>query len=217
MKKTLSTLIAIMVFAVTSTSAYADFLLGGDIEANAWMPSVSVDGQKVMDDEVAYTLQGTIEHVVPLIPNVLVSYSRLSETNFDYSKTDLLGYYEILDNDIASIDIGLGMTALSFNELKTDTLNVKDAIGYLPTAYASVEVGIPATPLFIYTKAFLSGTHENFAFDGSVGLQYEISLTVVDVEIQGGYRVQDYKFDDLDSNKFDTKLDGFFVGVNLDF
>jgi len=216
MKKILKMALSIALLSFVAIPAQADFLLGSDIEANAWMPNMKVDGN-VLSHDIAYTLQGTLEHPIPLFPNFLGSYSTMNEKKLKYTKIDALAYYEILDNSLVSVDVGLGVTALDFSHIKTNTINIDNATSYLPAAYAAVELGIPSTPLFIYAKTFLSGSHKNTVIDGSVGIQYEIDLVLMKLELQGGYRVQDYQFNNLENNKFNAQLGGFFAGVNLDF
>lgn len=208
-KKTLTA----VTLSILSMSASADVILGGDVEVNAWMPTVSVDGSEL--DSVsnpAITAEASLEHVIPLIPNAKVGTTQLSDGDFDYSKSDAILYYEILDNDLVTFDIGVGATMLDI-----DSPTINDVSGTLPTAYAQGEFGIPATPLFVFAEGYLSGDGDSQIVDASVGVQYEFGLVVADLELQAGYKVQNIDLEDFDNATAEVEMDGFFVGVNLDF
>lgn len=218
MKKTL---LACLI-ASTSFSASADFLLGGDIEVNAWQQNQTFRGNGATqeDDNLSYTFEASIEHFVPLIPNAKIGRSSVAGDFYEYTKTDATLYYEFLDNDLISLDAGIGLTQLSdgsvYNSVQGRDVSFS---GVLPHLYAAAEVGIPATPLFIFAKGSGISYADNTMLDTSVGVKFSIPLVLVNLEFQGGYRTQTFDlvgYDDLNID-VDAETSGVFVGVNVDF
>jgi len=216
MKKTL---LACLI-ASTSFSASADFLLGGDIEVNAWQQNQTFkgNGSTQEDDHFSYTFEASLEHFVPLIPNAKIGRSSVEGDFYEYTKTDATLYYEFLDNDLISIDAGIGLTQLSDGLVNDSGVSVNFS-GVLPHLYAAAEVGIPATPLFLFAKGTGISYADNKMLDTSVGVKFSIPLVLVNIEFQGGYRTQTFDlvgYDNLNID-FDAETSGLFAGVNIDF
>ncbi|RQW62112.1 TIGR04219 family outer membrane beta-barrel protein [Vibrio viridaestus] len=202
-----------LLLATPSFYSSADVLLGGDIEVNAWQQDYFYNNQDRGDD-VTYTLEASLEHPIPLIPNVKYARSEANASSFEYTKQDFTLYYEILDNDLVSFDIGAGLTRLSNGRLNNQSFN-----GSLPHIYAATEIGLPTTPIFFFAKGSGISYSDTEMYDVSAGIQYAIGLGLMDLELQLGYRVQHFNvkdFDDL-STRLDTETKGFYGGVNLDF
>lgn len=194
-------------------SANADTLLGADVEVNAWNQDYTHNSQKSGDD-ISYTLEASVEHPIPLIPNVKYAYSSADADTYQYTKQDFTLYYELLDNDLISLDVGAGSTYLSDGKLNNQKFK-----GYVPHLYAATEIGIPGTPLFIFGKGSGVSYSDYEMLDASAGIQYAIGMGLFDVELQIGYRIQTFNlkgFDDLTVD-VDTKTEGFYGGVNIDF
>ena len=221
MKKTL---LACLITSA-SFSASADFLLGGDIEANVWQQNhmFTGNGFEQEDENRAYTFEVSIEHFIPLIPNPKFAQSSVEGDYYEYTKRDFTLYYEFLDNDLISVDAGVGITQIK-DGLVNLTSGPKETSGSIPHVYAAVEAGIPFTPLFVYAKGNAFAYDGNKMLDASVGIQYEIPLTLFDLELQVGYRVQEFDLTSFDIFSFEaqtidlqSKTDGVFAGVNIDF
>jgi len=214
MKKSLITM-ALLTGAFT---AHADTLAGGDIEVNTWQPDYkyqsSDDG-----DSTEITIEASFEHPIPLIPNIKYAQSAVDAKKFEYTKRDYILYYEILDNDLVSFDIGAGATHLSDGKITLPAASTQKFSGYVPTLYAMGEIGLPATPLFIFAKGTGIAYSDTQLMDLSAGLKYEIGLGLIGLELQAGYRSQTFDLEDFDSLTvdLDTSASGFFAGVNIDF
>jgi outer membrane protein len=207
-----STQLSLLLVALPVCSAHADVLLGGDIEVNAWNQDYERDGAGDGDD-VSYTFEASIEHPIPLIPNIKFAQSSADAGSFKYTKQDVTLYYELLDNDLVSFDAGAGITYLSKGELDSQSFE-----GYVPHVYAAAEVGIPGTPLFLFGKGSGMSFSDYEMLDASAGIQYEIGMGIFDLELQVGYRTQTFtlkSFDNL-SATLDTDTSGYFAGVNID-
>lgn len=209
----------------TSFSASADFLFGGDIEVNAWQQSQSHNNVLLNEDdeEIAYTFEASFEHFLPLIPNPKVSQSNVDADTFKYTKRDFTLYYEFLDNDILTLDLGIGVTKL-FEGSTFRNGSWKSNNGIVPHVYGLVEIGIPFTPLFVYAKGTAFTYETNDMLDASAGIKYSIPLTVINLEFQAGYRLQRFNLTseeiltiELQTIDLDSETDGFFAGVNIDF
>ena len=215
-------LLASLITSISCTAS-ADFLFGGDIEANVWQQNQTFMGNTsgdLEDSQHAYTFEASIEHFIPLVPNPKIAISSIDGDDYKYTKRDFTLYYEFLDNDLISVDAGAGVTQLSDGSIRnTSTSSWENFDGYIPHLYAAVEIGIPATPFFVYAKGTGISFADNEMKDFSVGLQYSIPMYLMDIEIQGGYRSQEFNlvgYEGLDLD-MDAKTDGFFVGVNIDF
>ncbi|MFB9136099.1 TIGR04219 family outer membrane beta-barrel protein [Vibrio sp. AK197] len=207
MKKTVLSLL----LAATAFSSHADMLLGADVEMNLWQQDYQFNGID-NGDEMTYTVEASLEHPIPLVPNVKLAQSSADADNFEYTKQDFTLYYEILDNDLVSIDVGAGLTRLFDAKVNTQTFD-----GYLPHVYGAAELGIPATPLFLFAKGWAFSYDDYDMSDLSAGIQYEIGMGLFDIELQAGYRVQKFDLDDFDHINLDSEAKGVFAGVNLDF
>ncbi|MDA7747089.1 TIGR04219 family outer membrane beta-barrel protein [Psychromonas sp.] len=200
---------------------FSDTLIGGDIEVNAWQQNQTFrgNGHDEDNDEIAYTFEASIEHFIPLVPNVKYGYSGVDGDDYKYTKHDFTLYYEIFDNDILSFDAGVGVSQFSDGSVRVDSIGWQDFDGPLPHLYLGAEVGIPSTPIFLFAKGSGVTYKDNDMLDYSVGIQYEFSLVAFDIELQGGYRSQTIDlvgYDDLTID-LDAETSGFFAGVNFDF
>ena len=219
MKKFTKSLITITAIALmsTSTTTIADTLIGAEFEVNYWAQSSTASsmGNIVsLSDTENYALEATFEHPIPLLPNLKTAYSVVDNNLFSYNKTDITFFYEIFDNDLVSVDLGAGASVFSNSSI----VGVEFS-GVLPYIYVMAELGIPATPLFLYTKANILSIGSNTFMDYQAGLKYEIGLYALDFEVQAGYRQQDLNFKDFGdlAMEADMKTDGFFAGITLDF
>ena len=208
--------------ASTSFSASADFLLGGDVEVNAWQQNQTFKGNGTTqeDDTITYTFEASLEHFIPLIPNPKISRSAVEGKYYEYTKTDATLYYEFFDNDLISIDAGVGLTQLTdgsvYNAARGEDV---DFNGVIPHLYAAAEVGIPFTPFFVYAKGTGISYADNEMLDASVGVKFSIPLVLINLEFQGGYRTQTFNLVGYDSLSIpvDAETSGLFAGVNIDF
>ena len=95
---------------------------------------VDVKEHLFWDDESQGYLFATLEHPVPIIPNVRLMYTKVDQSGsgittfefdgnfydgtvsneFSIETTDLIAYYEVLDN-VVSLDIGLNIRSLNID------------------------------------------------------------------------------------------------------
>lgn len=215
MKKSI---IAILMLG-TTFAASADVVLGADVELNYWNQSSTIEPSIAdIDDEASLFGSVSFEHVIPLVPNVKYSFASIDNAAFEYSKQDATLYYEILDNDIVSVDLGVGVTHFGSGKIKAlSGLPVDDFEGVLPHIYAGAEIGIPMTGVTFYTDISSTMINDSSVLDAAVGVRYDISLVAVEIGLQAGYKVVEFDMDDFDDLHFNMKTDGFYAGINLDF
>lgn len=203
------------------------------------------------NDETFGSYYVAVEHPIPLVPNFKVRYTDLdlrgstvldenfefdgntypagtsAFTNAELSHFDYTLYYEILDNDLVSVDLGLSAKQFDgdFEVASADdgviediTRSTQEVSGFVPLVYGRGEVGLPFTGL----SAFAEGNF--FALDGSkvndfqVGIQWEfIDNMAVDMAIRAGYRSMMIELDDVDDIDTDLTVDGPFAGLQVHF
>ncbi|WP_207062095.1 TIGR04219 family outer membrane beta-barrel protein [Motiliproteus sp. SC1-56] len=237
--------------AAMALPVQADTLLGIRIGGQYW----NMDGDGTLgnaddssradfdfDREGQGTYYVSLEHFIPLLPNVKVKHTEL-ETNgsdtvsnfdfegftfdgrvnsdVDFSHTDLILYYELLDNWV-SLDLGLNIMqidgSVSVTEVDTATTERVDFDGYLPTLYVAVEGQLPFTGFSIAGEVSgLAGGGHQF-YDAQAQLQYKVIDNIAfDIELQAGYRQTRLKLDDIDDLDTDIEFSGPFAGIQIHF
>lgn len=206
----------------------------GSFQKTSDPAQVSVKDNLFWDTESQGYLFATLEHPVPILPNVRLMYTQMDQsgsgiTNFvfdgdtysgdvsnDFSitTTDLILYYEVLDN-VVSLDIGLNVRNLKVDySLTSIGANTSDSMSEtVPMLYALVG-GSPIPDLII------SGELSYVAFSGSSvsDLTAKIAYTTdYFVGFEAGYRSQKFEFDDVSDNDADLNFDGLFAGAYLKF
>lgn len=218
-KKSKITLSALAVASICSFSSpsYSAILLGAKAGIDYWYADAKINGSSANDASFQPSIYASLEHFIPFVPNGKVRYTNVESelANIKFGQFDLIGYYEILDNDIVSIDIGY-----HFQNFK-GTFRGIEFNEWQPNAYGDVRVGIPTTPLFFFTT-FSGGTYDGtHTVDAEAGAIFSLDLVLIDVNFKLGYRIQDYTLNyfaglnPLDSQRF--KNQGAFLGVELNF
>ena len=211
------TLAALSVFTLSNlalNTVHADTLLGADLEVGLWSPSYNAGSsiENTTGDSTSIFASATIEHPVPFIPNFKLSLSEVNSDSYEYTKLDYTAYYEILDNDAISIDIGLGISQFSGGRFLTESFS-----GAIPHTYLDAEIALPFLNTTLYTDIHYLNYDGSQITDAIAGLRYDFNLIAVDLGLKAGYRVQSFDTKDFDDLSFDVKTDGYFVGLHADF
>ncbi|EPG0370752.1 TPA: TIGR04219 family outer membrane beta-barrel protein [Photobacterium damselae] len=199
---------AVLAATFAAIPAQADTLLGVKVGADAWFADSKVAGHT--DDSTSGSYYVSLEHFIPLVPNVEIRYNNIDANNAKFDQTDFTAYYEILDNDLVALDLGLTMTKFS----SAQVLGGRNFDEWQPSLYGNAEIGIPMTPLAAFTKLNYGSYDGTQTFDGQAGVKFTLPLVVADLNLRGGYRMMDY---DFDKARNDVKLDGWFLGAEVDF
>lgn len=248
MKKTWlagSVLMGLMV-STAHADTLLGFKVGGDLWNADASGTFAQSGNPQQEFNYDSSTQGSIwvalEHPIPLVPNVAIRENRIKENgamdnadfdfggkNFnsangdvfaeaDLSNTDFILYYELLDNDLVSLDVGgaykqmHGSYMVSQNGLPTE-LDLDDGV---IMGYASAMVGIPGLGLFGFADV-MAGVDESKVYDYQLGLGWEFDGIALDTRIRAGYREFNFDANNFSGLSSNMKFDGFFAGVELDF
>jgi len=195
-------------------------------------------------DQNVVKVYGRFEHPVPFMPNLAVSYQNLSldasttltsawkfggqtfaasstvDTLTSVKQADVTAYYELLDNDIVNLDMGITARILRSKTTATSTA-VSSAADFslpLPMLYARSDIAILGTKTHLFAEGNYTTFSSNRWFDLRTGIMYDlIDLPVVTGSIAIGMQVSDgqiYAEDRLDA---DYNLDGLFAGIQFHF
>ena len=165
------------------------------------------------------------EHPIPIIPNVKLKYTKLdtetesnkefAKTKIDLDHTDLILYYEILDN-IVKADVGVGATKLN-GTVKQFSQNV-DVDEYAPILYAEAGAKLPFTGLSAKAEATYTNVNDVKITDAQAEIQYDfVKSIVLDLGAKVGYRVLNIELSDLDNRDMKFNFKGPYIGLNAHF
>lgn len=250
MKPYISKLYASLLVLSAVSTAQADTLWGVYANADYWQyegkADVAQTGKNktafVFDEKNQASLSLSIEHPIPIIPNVRLRHTALQgndtkkvvafefgkfvftqdvNLDIDLTSTDMVLYYEVLDN-VISADIGIAaklidgdIIAKEVNGLNKKTVSIKETI---PMAYLSTKAKLPLTGLSV--KADVAGV----SYDGSSlsDIQAEIMYNfvdnlAVDIGIKAGYRQITATLEDIEDTDADIEFKGPYLGLEMHF
>ena len=188
------------------------------------------------------SLAVAFEHPAPLVPNVRLQYTRLKGNDrlntlafrfddklyvgqvdfaLDATTTDLIAYYELLDN-VVSVDAGVGaklidgdLTASGNLATTTSTVSVRQAI---PVLYASATVKLPLTGLSVTASGNGLSYNGSSISDVSGAVQYKVvDVPMFDLNLRAGYRQVQLKLRDVEDLDAEATFKGPFLGVQAHF
>ncbi|MGJ8691604.1 MAG: TIGR04219 family outer membrane beta-barrel protein [Thalassotalea sp.] len=248
MKKTI---IAAGLTALMATSAQADTLLGLYVGGSIWNAEASGSfGQQGssestfnLEDEKNSNFYAALEHPIPLIPNLKLSSTDLTtkgngtvdfsfggadfngdvNTDIDLSYVDYTLYYEIFDNDLLSIDVGITGRNFDGEIMVSDSSDPSnngslDVSGVVPMVYLSTVVGLPFTGFNVFAEGNLLSFDDHTLYDYQAGISYEVLDNIaVDFNINLGYRATKLELSDLDDLNTNLDFKGLFLGAELHF
>lgn len=245
-------LLAAAVLAALPVAATAD-ALGFRVEAGQWNQSFEGDVQSGpdsidiedtlgIDDESNNFFAVTLEHPIPILPNIRLSRTELEvnessvintsftfegitysvsdtvHTDADLSHTDATLYYEILDNWV-SLDLGLNFRqfdeGITIESASAGSAEL-DVDGVLPMLYAGVKFELPLSGLYVSADASGINYKDSTILDYKVNIGYESSIGL---GIEAGLRTFDIDYEDEDNSdeKADLTIDGAYASVFYHF
>lgn len=210
------------------------------------------DGQIVLQDfdlsdEQQTSFYVALEHPIPLIPNMKLASTTLDtdgttqldgdfsfggidypsganvSTTLNLSYIDYTLYYEILDNDLVTLDIGVTARDFEGDITVTDDVGVlsvseERVAVILPMAYASVIVGLPLTGFNFFAEANVTSYDGSGIYDYQAGVSYAVlDNLAVDLEVSLGYRSVSLDLEDVDDLYADMSFDGVYLGAMVHF
>lgn len=233
--------------ALASGAASADTILGFDASAGVWQPSYSgnigvdefdVDNFSLAEDNVTF-IQAALEHPIPLVPNVMVTHSKMetngaarlgdfvqfgdetflvgTEVNADLNltHTDATLYYEILDN---WVNLDLGLTARQYSgELDVTSAIQSETIelsGYLPMVYGMARFDLPFTGWSVIAQGNGIKYNSDSHMDLTAKVRWDFA-PALDFALEAGYRQMTLDLEELDDLQSDLEIKGPYLGLNL--
>jgi outer membrane protein len=213
----------------------------GWIEYPTGSDRIDLDDDLALSTDTELYARLKLEHPLPVLPNIMLAYTKNSNDgtgtisrNFTfgdvtfnaservYTKTqldsyDLTLYYEIIDT---GFDLDLGLTARyidGYAEVTSLTTGLGDRADFevvLPLVYANVNIPLPLTSLEVSLSGSGITYDSNTLYDIQAALRYRLAMGL---GLEGGYRAQKIKIDDIDNTSADIDIDGFFFGISWDF
>lgn len=155
-----------------------------------------------------------VEHFIPLIPNAKLKYSDLSSEYTDplsgtYEPTssaiNAIAYYEIFDNGLFELDLGLAYTRL--DALSGQTSDIAQA-------YGAAKVHIPGVGMHFFTEVIAGTIADDEATDAEIGIAYTLNpdSPLLNFSIRAGYRHQEMVINDVTQES-----KGLFAGIEVHF
>ncbi|MBT1443868.1 TIGR04219 family outer membrane beta-barrel protein [Shewanella sp. JM162201] len=239
---------AAMLAPAAQAATVVGFKIGADyIHADA---DASVSDDKGNRQSFDYSTTGqsslwfAVEHPLPFVPNLLVRENRFESNGFksgadftfngttfngdvgvttDLGNTDFVLYYELLDNDILSLDVG-GAWKKMDGAVRVTNANAtglpfatqKDFSDGIMMGYASGVAGVPGLGLYGFID-LLAGIDEGQVYDYTIGLGWEFDGVAVDTRVRAGYREFNFDVKGFDGITTDSSFSGYFAGVELTF
>ncbi|ASF17073.1 TIGR04219 family outer membrane beta-barrel protein [Shewanella xiamenensis] len=232
---------------IMATSAHAATVVGFKIGGDYWRADTSGTfsdkGQPQQGFDYSSSAQGSywfaVEHPLPFVPNLKIRENSLDQkgslanadfsfnghdfkgnvTSYtDLSNTDFVLYYELLDNDILSFDLGAAYKLMNGSLRVQDAGHPeeKDVDSGIVMGYASTHVSMPGLGLFGFADLML-GVNESNVHDYAVGLGWQFDGVAVDTRVRVGYREFAFDVNNFSGISADSKFDGYFAGVEIDF
>jgi outer membrane protein len=245
MKKTL--LASAVLGLCMATSAQAATVVGFTIGGDYWRADTSGTfadkGQPQQTFDYSSSAQGSywiaVEHPLPFVPNIKIRENSLDQKgsmsgadfNFnghdfkdnvtaytDLSNTDFVLYYEILDNDIVSLDLGAAYKLMNGSLRVQDPGHPEeiDVDSGIVMGYASTHVGMPGLGLYGFAD-LMQGVNESSVHDYAIGLGWQFDGLAVDTRVRVGYREFLFDVSNFSGVSADTKFKGYFAGVEINF
>lgn len=188
----------------------------------------------------------SVEHPLPLMPNARLGYQSLKHTamselsqdfalagqlypvgseleaTLDLSHWDLVLYYEVLDNNLFELDIGLQLKRLDgvmVASLATDQTTSSHTLDEtLAMFYAAGSVHLLGTDLSLFAElsGLAPGRHDVRVIRGGVSYVILDSL-LLDAAVRLGYQSMQFTLDAMDGFSADVDAKGVFAGLALRF
>nr|MDT0253794.1 TIGR04219 family outer membrane beta-barrel protein [Endozoicomonas sp.] len=176
---------------LSSTTIHAD-IIGAKAGLDYW---------QTKDHGKAGSVFGQIEHPVPLLPNIALRATAIEGKTDSLNNVDAYGYYEILDNDLVSIDLGAGLHRINGSRYYDETL---------PMVVADIEL-FPGSDFSYYSKVNYSKKSAESVTDISAGARLRLFPAI---HLQVGYRHYDIKTDNAAARS--ATIQGFTAGIYMD-
>ncbi len=240
MKKIL--LYVLLGLSTTSSADVLGFSIGAqywhyDLEGKVRSP-IAGDGQVRIDFTNNSDLNPYLvfEHPVPILPNFKLQQNNIqaqglipvSDPSFldgqevlvagdiNFNHTDLVLYYEVLDNWV-NFDLGVSVKYFDGYQRYKYQNQINDELDFdhlIPMLYAKGQFNMPLTGLSAMATVRALSLDSNKVTEVELGLRYEYKLGLA---ADLGYRNLDIDLEKINDFKSDMTVDGFFLGLSFNF
>lgn len=200
------------------------------------------------DDQQQGSFYIAFEHPIPLIPNIKISSTVLDtdgqtliteadfsfgdisypvnttvDTVFDVNYIDYTFYYEILDNDLVTFDVGITARDIDGSISVTDDIGVlsiseENFSAIVPMLYGSTIIGLPFTGFNVFAQGNYTGYDDSSIYDFQAGVSYAVlDNLAVDLNVELGYKVVKMEIEDIDDVYADMEFKGIYAGATVHF
>lgn len=232
------------VIASFGTLAQAD-IVGVNIDAAYWQAGASgqydIAGQTAdleeslgLEGDASFFVSAAVEHPIPLIPNIKVGYTGISQsgggtlegdfnrqtagqavsTEWQLDAVDGTLYYELLDNWV-NVDAGLTIRALDsqMEIVSSAGTSLQEVQAVLPLVYGRAQFDLPFTGWSVGAEVNAISYAGDRVVDGMGYIQYE---AIGVAHARAGYKTLDVSIEDS-GQSIEGDISGAFVGIGLDF
>lgn len=250
MKKSVLSMVAVAVLAAPAVMAdtLAGVYIGADLHFADTKGSFGQPGSRQQDfsfdDKNLSSFYIKVEHPVPLLPNIKLQRNSLSSNgntridetfvfdnqtfrvdsilaqDVDLSNIDATFYYEILDNDLVSLDLGVTAKYIDGDiSVVGDDKNItQDLSAVIPMGYLYGSFGLLGTGTKIFAEVNYVSYDGSSLSDMQFGIAYElIDSLAVDLSLKAGVKKTKLELDDIDNVNADLTFDGAFISAELHF
>lgn len=249
--RTKQLLIPIIVSMASFQSEAATFF-GVTAGANFWQSEAEVQAGEVADAQFTFKqkkesnteLFFTLEHPIPLVPNLkyltsdlnVTGQQTLSQTyilngqtfkvastlaaDYQYDYSDYSLYYELFDNKVLEFDLGVTLKDIDATYKVSNAADVNEtasrtASGIEPYLYTSAKVKLPLLNLGFSSQL---NVQDGSNYDFEIAVQYRLgNLPAIQPYLQVGWKKQEVDFEDFDSLYFKHSWDAAFAGIVFEF
>ncbi|WP_330927200.1 TIGR04219 family outer membrane beta-barrel protein [Candidatus Sororendozoicomonas aggregata] len=169
---------------------------------------VGYDYWKTANHSDSHSVYAQVEHPFPLVPNLALQANKIDSHKLKLNSYDVSGYYEILDNDNLSVDLGLGLRRLDsgrmYDQSFTDTL---------PMVTADMTL-FPGSSLSFYGKINAGKSNDSTITDASAGVRFTL---LAGISLQASYRSYELDLDGTKGINDKETIRGPQIGLDIDF
>lgn len=196
---------------------------------------VNVENDLDLSNNNEANLGAYLEHPIPLLPNVRLSYVRIDQSgrgelgtgfddipagvavdsSLDWRQTDLTLYYEVLDNWV-NLDLGLTARDLDAELEVTDTTGLytskTEVDAVVPMVYAAGRFDLPLSGVSVGISGNVISYDGDSVYDYDIYGQYDVA----GVQLRAGYREMAVDYEDGE-DRLDIDVGGPFASVGFSF
>ena len=209
-------------------------------EVTSGFADIDVEDDLDLDDENNNMFYAAVEHGVPGLPNLRFQHVDISvsgesvltrpidfngsvyniadpvATDLDLTQTDLVLYYEVLDN-VVSLDLGVAARWVDgyVEVVSTAESSRADFKGVLPLLYGKARVDLPLSGFWLGAEAQGLGYDGNMLFDATAQVGWESKWGI---GAEAGWRMFHMELDEYDEiTGADFDVSGPYMALNLHF